>query len=234
MQVSRRSVLLGGAVATAAVGTELLLPLPAGAASKRAAPPPAPPTNPALTGTASPNGWPVNTGSDAGGTVWTRPVPGTGFNVQVSIGDAEVILVHVIRRFHYEIDTLRPGDVVGFRAAGGLSGHLLNHASGTAIDIRPGHYPAGAHGGLFPHELAVVRDILAECDGVVRWGGDFGTPDEAHFQVDAPPADPRVAALVTKLRAWNTTPGRGAGAVPDPRDPARRAAAQRLAERQGG
>ena len=54
----------------------------------------------------------TNTGPDAGGTVWTRPVPGTGFDVQVSIGDAEVILVHVIRRFHYEIDTLRPGDVV--------------------------------------------------------------------------------------------------------------------------
>ena len=36
---------------------------------------------------------------------------------------------------------------------------------------RPSHYPVGAQSALHPYELAVVRDVLAECEGVVRWGG---------------------------------------------------------------
>ncbi|GAA1020575.1 hypothetical protein Aple_078690 [Acrocarpospora pleiomorpha] len=161
----------------------------------------------------SPNGWPINTAADGGGSVWSRPVPGTGFEVAVAIGAAEVILVHVVRRFHYEIDSLRPGEVLGFKSPDTLTGYEENHASGTAIDIRPGHYPPGVRGGFYEHEVNVVRDILADCDGVVTWGGDFGVPDEGHFQIDLPPADERVYALAEKLRGWNNTPGEGAGVI---------------------
>jgi hypothetical protein len=79
----------------------------------------------------------------------------------------QTVLAHVVRRFNYEVDTLAPGDVVGCRPAGVVvTGHESNHGSGTAVDIRPGWYPPGAE-ALFPHERAVVRDIVRECRGVV-------------------------------------------------------------------
>lgn len=70
--------------------------------------------------------------------------------------------------------------------------HESNYSSETAIAIRPNTYPLGISGGLFPHELIVIRDILAEYDGVVRWGGDERVPKESHFQVDVPPGDARI------------------------------------------
>jgi hypothetical protein len=220
MAVSRRSLLRAAAASAALVTTETVF---AGSAGASATPTPAvtlpalPPKDP-FTGHKSPNGWPVNRGPDLGGTVWSRPVVGTGFSVDVAIGEVETILVHVVRRFHYEIATLGPGDVIGFRAAGGLRGDQLNHASGTAVDIRPGHYPPGTHGGFYPNELAVIRDILGECGGVVRWGGDFATPDEAHFQIDRPPADPALVRLASTLRGWRERPSLGAGILQNPAD----------------
>jgi hypothetical protein len=222
MNVSRRSILLAAVSTAALTGIETLLALPASAVIRTRT----------LTGSNSPNGWPINADADADGSVWTRPVAGAGSTVQVSIGDVETILVHVIRRFHYEIDSLRPDEIIGFRKAAGVKGYQLNHASGTAVDLRPGYYPVGAGGGFYPPQLAVVRDILADCEGLVKWGGDFTTPDEAHFQIDVPPTDQRVAALANKLRNWTAAPGVGAGVVQDPADRARRAAAQRLERRQ--
>lgn len=60
--------------------------------------------------------------------------------------------------------------------------------SGTAIAIHPVLYPDGSKDGFFPHETVVVQDILADCEGVVRWGGDEKVSMESHFQVDVPPA----------------------------------------------
>ncbi|GAA1021663.1 hypothetical protein Aple_072460 [Acrocarpospora pleiomorpha] len=164
-------------------------------------------------GAKSPNGWLINTAANAGGSVWTRPVPGTGFEIDVAIGHVEVILVHVVRRFHYEIDTLRPGEVIGFKSPDKVKRRELNHASGTAIDIRAGHYPPGVRNGFYPHEAAVIRDILAECEGVVQWGGDFSAPDEAHFEIGVPPTDERVRKVAQKIRGWNNIPGAGAGVI---------------------
>ena len=126
-----------------------------------------------------------------------RPVPveGTGLTVRLLAGPAAAALVYVARRFHYEIDTLRPGDLVGDPA-------------GTAIDIRPGWYPAGVSGGLFPHQLIVVRDILAECDGLVRWGGDRAAdPVESRFELAVSASDPRVGALADRLGRRAAQPG---------------------------
>ncbi|MET7574302.1 M15 family metallopeptidase [Streptomyces sp. NPDC005492] len=234
MVASRRTLLRAAAVATAGIAMQTGLASPAWSAARakpilrRAKPL----TNPIFSGENSPNGWPINTKSDAGGSVWARPVAGAGTTVEVSIGDVEVILVHVVRRFHYEIDTLRPGEVIGFRKAAGVKGYQLNHASGTAVDIRPGSYPVGVGGGFFPAQLEVIRDILADCEGLVSWGGDFTIPDEAHFQLAVPPSDARVTALAAKLRGWTATPGLGAGVIQNPLDPHRRDAALRVQRRQ--
>ena len=126
-----------------------------------------------------------------------RPVPveGTGLTVRLLAGPAAAVLVYAARRFNYEIDTLHAGDLVG--APGG-----------TAIDIRPGWYPPGAKGGLFPHQLIIVRDILAECDGLLRWGGDRKTrPAEGRFEIAVPASDPRLRALAARLSRRSARPG---------------------------
>ncbi|MFE1023596.1 hypothetical protein ACFW5I_03380 [Streptomyces sp. NPDC058818] len=182
-------------------------------------------------GKPSPNGWEMEKKTDGGGSIWTRPVPGTPLDgVTVRIGEVEAVLVHVIRRFHYEIDQLRKGEVTGWRSPGKVRKGLPegNQASGTAVQIRPEFYPAGTTGGFFPPQLLVIRDILAELDGVVRWGGDDRKADESLFYIDVKPGDPRLAALVEKLRTWQDTPSEGAGTPVDVLADDRRRAAKAL------
>ncbi|WP_254405278.1 hypothetical protein [Streptomyces sp. AC627_RSS907] len=121
-------------------------------------------------------------------------------------------LLHVARRFPYEIDQLRADDVTGHRTSRTVrQPHESNYLSGTAIAIRPYAYPLGVKGGLYPHELVLVRDILAELDGAVAWGDDFDTPQD--FEVALGPNHPKVRVVSRKLRTWRDTPGLGAGAV---------------------
>ncbi|MFE0106932.1 hypothetical protein [Streptomyces sp. NPDC059009] len=224
----QRSAVVGGAAVASAAGP-LLLASPAHAAAP--ATPPAPPRgsenpdkNRILTGRNSTNGWEMEKVADGGGSIWTRPVPGAGFGITARIGDVDTVLVHVVRRFHYEIDELRPGDVVGWLAPNKVPATLpeSNQASGTAVAIRPGSFPPKVKDGFFAAEQAVVRDILADCEGTVRWGGDDELPYEALFCIDVQPGDPRLARVAEKLRDANATPGQGAGALVDPALPERR------------
>ncbi|MFD7914739.1 hypothetical protein ACFV30_29140 [Streptomyces sp. NPDC059752] len=185
-----------------------------------------------LTGIPSKNGWEMENVADDGGSIHTRPVPGTPFaGVAVRMGEVEAVLVHVVRRFHYEIDALHQGEVVGWRKPGKVRKGLPegNQASGTAVQIRPGHYPPGVRGGFFPHEEIVVRDILAELEGVVRWGGDDRKPDESLFYVDVKPGDQRLKQVAAKLWGWRDEPGAGAGTAVDVLAGERRGEARKLA-----
>lgn len=172
---------------------------------------------------------------DDGGSIWTRPVTGAPLEgVAVRTGDVEAILVHVIRRFHNEIEELRDGDVVGWRSPAAVRKGLpeSNQASGTAVQIRPGHYPPGLKGGCHPQQQTVVRDILAELDGLVRWGGDDRRPDESLFYLDVPPGDECLGRVAARLREWGEEPDHGAGSAVDVLDPARRASAKGLERKQ--
>jgi hypothetical protein len=161
----------------------------------------------------SANGWEVETVADDGGAIWTRPVAGSEASVAVRIGAAETVLLHVVRRWNYEVSSLLAGDVVGFRPVGRGRGPESDHGSGTAVDILPGSLPAGTRDGLLPAQVAVVRDILEDCEGVVRWGGDARTPHQAHFALAVPPGNRELARVAAKIRTWNETPGVGAGVL---------------------
>ncbi|MFJ2557307.1 MULTISPECIES: hypothetical protein [unclassified Streptomyces] len=189
-----------------------------------------------LTGVPSKNGWEMEKTVDDHGHIYTRPLPGLPLDgVQMRMAEVETVLVHVVSRFHYEIDALRAGEVVGWQRPGSVRKGLAesNLASGTAVRIRPGSYPSGARGGFYPLEELVLRDILADCEGVVRWGGDDRTPDESLFSIDVPPGDERLTEVAAKIRGWTHTPGQGSGVLVDPRRPERRKAAERLAAQQG-
>ncbi|MEU5287869.1 twin-arginine translocation signal domain-containing protein [Streptomyces sp. CA-278952] len=186
-------------------------------------------------GKPGPNGWEMEIAADRGGSVWTRPVPGTPIKgVAVRTGDVEAVLVHVVRRFHYEVEALRDGDVVGWRRPGEVRRGQAeaNQASGTAVQIRPDHYPSGARGGFFPQQQIVLRDILAELEGVVRWGGDETKADESLFYIGVKPEDPLLAKVGRKLRGWSDQPGKGAGGPVDVRSGGRRREAKALAREQ--
>ncbi|MFD7704997.1 hypothetical protein [Streptomyces caelestis] len=166
------------------------------------------------------NHWPVVDGSH----VDTLRIEGTNVDVPLLKGDVATVLLYVARRFAYEIDMLRPGDVHGHtvhRAVG--ADFESNHLSGTAITIRPLHYPLGAQEGtgLSDLEKVVVADILAECQGVVSWGGHTKPVKESHFQIDVPPGDPGLARVARRIRGEDTAPGSGAGTI-DPFLPERR------------
>jgi hypothetical protein len=229
MTLTRRSFLgaAGGAAVASGLGVAVANP---GAAEPGARP------SGSSSGTddrpRSPNGWVIDTASNTGGSVWLLPVAGAGFATALAIGAAGTILVHVLRRFNYEITTLRDGDVTGFRPAAGLQSYAANHASGTALDILPGMYPMGARGGFPAYQVAVIRDILAECEGVISWGGDYATPEECHFQMDLPPSAPEVARLAERIRGRNQSAHTTSGVVPDVGDARRRVAADRLANTQ--
>lgn len=187
------------------------------------------------TGHKSRNGWEMETNPDTHGTIYRRPVPGVPVGgIQVRMGDVELILVHVVQRFHYEIDLLRAGDVRGWKSPNEIRGGApeSNLASGTAVEIRRDSYPPGISGGFFDVEVAVLRDILAELDGVVRWGGDDQRVQESLFYIDVPPSSGKVGEVAKTLRRWQQTPGLGAGAVVDVLSPRRRGAAENLRRKQ--
>ncbi|MEU1270237.1 hypothetical protein [Streptomyces sp. NPDC005799] len=177
-------------------------------------------------GRKSRNGWPVLAQAPS------HRIEGSGQEVRLAGGDASVILLHVARRFHYEIDSLRAGDVHGWTAhADGTEPYESNYASGSALAIRPLCYPSGSKGNFYPNELVVVRDILSELDGTVAWGGDFEAAKESHFELTLRPGHPRLKGVARKIQGWQAGPGNhGAGAT-DAFDPRRRKAARAFERR---
>ena len=207
---SRRAVLRG------AVWSAVVLSSTAYVPSAAAAPSPEDAEAARLT---SQNGWAIEDRADDVSTVWTRPVPGTGLTVPVRLGVGEAVLVNLVRRVHYEIAPLLPGDLLGWQPLGTTSTRspASNLASGTAVRIRPD----ARSDAYFPFEEAVLRDILAATGGVVRWGGDDAEPDDSLFYISSGPDNDTTQVVARDLRTADETPGQGAGRSSG-RKPARR------------
>ncbi|GAA3268650.1 hypothetical protein Dvina_17170 [Dactylosporangium vinaceum] len=168
----------------------------------------------------SANGWPVLPHAA------THTVEGSGVTVALADGDPATILTYVARRFHYELQRLRTGDIRGHSTSRQIAtAYESNYLSGSAIAIRPLAYPIGVRGGFYPHELVVLQDILTDLDGAVVWGGELDPPKESHVQIAAPPGHPTVRGAARRIASWNAGP-KGAGTI-DAFDPARLARAQR-------
>ncbi|MFE0173798.1 hypothetical protein ACFWZ2_15895 [Streptomyces sp. NPDC059002] len=197
--LTRRRVLslgAGAAIAVAAAGPAQAAPT----ANERA-----------WTKSESENGWPT--------LDQAREFRVEGTNVDVSLreGDVATVLLYVARRFAYEVDMLMPGDLQGHTTDRKFdSAFESNHLSGTAIAIRPMHYPLGAdvkNTGMSKAEQIVVTDILADCEGIIVWGGQLQPVKQSHFQIAVEPGDSRLKNLADRIQGWNNTPGRGAGTI---------------------
>lgn len=174
----------------------------------------------------SANGWPVLSSFDE------LRVEGTDRTVALCEGASSVVLLHVVRRYHYEIDQLRTGDLDGGTTDRRIASPAQsNFLSGTAVEVRRGWYPLGAKGGLFPDELTVVRDIVAECDGVVQWGGDLSLPMEGYFSIAERPGSAALGRVAARLSGDDSfDSARGAGAI-DAFDPVRLAQSRQFHRR---
>lgn len=195
--LTRRFFLSGALAATGAA----LLPLaPADAAPDKAKD---------WTGSKSANGWPILAQANV------YRVEGSNESIAIADGDPAALLLHVARRFNYEIDTIRSGELLGHGTNRSVSQpYESNYLSGTAIALRPALYPTGASGLLYPHELAVVRDIIAELGGAVSWGGDEEVPKESHFQLALAPDHPLLKNTAQRVRKSETTSrSKGVGAI---------------------
>ncbi|MEV0638905.1 hypothetical protein AB0I77_28960 [Streptomyces sp. NPDC050619] len=172
----------------------------------------------------SDNGWTIDAAA-----VESFRIEGSPATVRLR-PEAAAVLLHIARRWHYEVMPLRGSrDVLGHRTDRAVrAAYESNYLSGSAIAL------LGAGDGLWPHQVAIVRDILADCGGVVRWGADLSPAAECHFQIDVAP-DAQALTRLTKTfrnRAVHRN-GPRPGAVDDPAAPERRTKARRLAQAQG-
>lgn len=146
----------------------------------------------------SQNGWTVDQTGAA--EDHTAIVPGVTAPGGVRKGDVATVLLYVARRFHAEVEPLHPGWCWGWYVRPIIGGRSIsNHASGTAIDLNAPAHPLGRVGTFGAAKRASIRRILAYCEGVVRWGGDFsGRKDEMHFEIAG--SARAVAAIARKIK----------------------------------
>lgn len=181
----------------------------------------------------SANGWPIEPEAVA-----RFRVEGSGTSVGLRAGDAAIVLLHVARRWHYEIAPLDTGE------GGGVASHTRNrkvradfesnYLSGTALALHRTAYPLGGSEKPWPHQVEIVRDILLDCEGTVAWGGDLKPVKASHFHIAVRPGDEALARVAAKLDTGGHT-GRPraqtAGTVADPATPARRRRAKAMPRR---
>ncbi|MEU0469928.1 M15 family metallopeptidase [Amycolatopsis sp. NPDC006131] len=129
-----------------------------------------------------------------------RNVPGG--KIPLRPGPAGDLLAWVAVQFHNRVEPLVwPGNWgYAYRDIRGSTG-LSNHASGTAIDLNAPKHPLGTNPSVnfTAGQIAAIRSILAQCQGCVRWGGDYtGRKDPMHFEIVRDEATcARVLAAVT-------------------------------------
>lgn len=157
----------------------------------------------------SQNGWPVNPPRRS------RTVPGSSVRLTVADGPAGDVLMYVAHQFDQrveDIDTARGATPDDWgHADRPIAGSTVtsNHASATAIDLNALKHVRGKRGTFTPAQRAVIAQILKECRGVVRWGGDYSTTvDEMHFEINAD--EGAVTATAQLLSAPKPAPPRPA------------------------
>ncbi|MFJ8932107.1 hypothetical protein ACIRLA_36615 [Streptomyces sp. NPDC102364] len=180
----------------------------------------------------SANGWDVLDAHSPETAI--HAIPGTNLRVTLRRGDAATVLAYVAQRFHYDVMPLEAsrGQVLGYAADLQVKSDFeSNHLSGTALALYPDNYPLGSKGNLYPNQVTAIRDIVAELQGVVKWGGDMQPVKESTFFLDVPPDSTKLALVARTLKEWGVTPGKGAG-TQNVEDPKRMAAAKKLADKQ--
>lgn len=140
----------------------------------------------------------------------------------VRAGDVADVLEYAMRQYDERVERL--ATLNGYRSAAGNASTGTpvansNHRSATAVDANGARYPyeytvekrGGTYRNAMPDDkVKTVRRILAELDGVIRWGRDFivGYRDEMHYEVAPGVTLARIAPVARLARKANgVTPG---------------------------
>lgn len=120
---------------------------------------------------------------------------------RVRPGDVDTILTWLGEQFNARVEHIRKDWSWGWapRPVRGSAVIWSNHASGTANDFNAPAHPLGKRGTFTPKQVKAIRAILDELVGVVVWGGDWGRPDEMHFEISGTAA--QVALVAADIRA---------------------------------
>jgi peptidoglycan hydrolase-like protein with peptidoglycan-binding domain len=166
----------------------------------------------------SQNGYTANDRS----VIRSATIAGTDVKVAVRTGPAGDLLLYAAARWHREVEPLRAPDGVldcwGYaeRLIRGSSTELSNHASGTALDLRARAHPLGTPTArtYTAAQIAAAHRIIDDCQGALRWGGDYANParggvagarvDSMHVEANAPEA--RCAQVLAHLTGGGGTP----------------------------
>lgn len=167
------------------------------------------------------NGWPASRSALLIGINqrW-EPIPGHRFPGGCKRGDVETVLTYVVRQLHARVERIDRDAIKDewgwYYKPSANSPHTLScHSSGTAFDYNATRHPNGRRGTWTRGQVAEIREILAECGGVVRWLGDASrVPDEMHFEIRGTRS--QVAAVAARLRK---APPRLTAAPPSPPQP---------------
>lgn len=117
--------------------------------------------------------------------------------------DVETVLRYVVEQYAARVEPLVSPGCWGFfyRPNRNDPTSLSNHSSGTAIDVNAPQHPNGVpvSNTFTLRQRGTIRDILAEVDGAVRWGGDYiHTVDAMHFEINTDAA--HLHTVAEKLR----------------------------------
>ena len=156
------------------------------------------------------NGWPAAPGwSVANGKLATLVVAGESFAPGVLAGDVHTVLQYLAQNLHTRVEPViaagwHDQDDWGYSYRPNVNrpSTLSCHSSGTAIDYNATRHPNGRTGSFNAAQIATIRQIInVELEGVVDWGGDWGsgsTPDWMHFEISGNAA--AVARVAAKIR----------------------------------
>jgi hypothetical protein len=145
----------------------------------------------------SQNGWSLDL---SGGLQDRTPIEGVEFPNGFRSGDVHTVFAYLFGRLHREVERMVPGTCWGWFVKV-IEGSTTpsNHGSGTAGDFNAKRHPMGVRNTFTKAQQATIRAILADLDGVVRWGGDYtGRPDDMHFEIIKGAA--AVKAVASRIR----------------------------------
>jgi hypothetical protein len=117
--------------------------------------------------------------------------------------DVAYVLGYFAEQYAARVEPLRSPGCWGFsyRADRNQASDLSNHASGTAIDLNAPQHPNDVPTSrtFTAKQIAEVHQILTECHGALRWGGDYThTVDAMHVEVNVSAA--RLREVVKQMK----------------------------------
>lgn len=146
---------------------------------------------------------------------WPRLYPGSSLIVPLSVagrtfpggvrsGPVKTVLTYLVAQYHLRVESLYYGET-DKDDWGYANRPPSNHASATAVDVNATTNPQGASRSHTYAQEQVIRAILQECGGQIRWGRDFRTkPDPMHFDAKPGTTTTSMAAVAKRLLnpAW--------------------------------